>query len=83
MDTAAARNQSSERVFVYDLGGGTFDVSLVDIEGREHSVVATEGSPCWAATISISCWPILLPRQRDSVTIYLRRNSFGSTKNAG
>jgi molecular chaperone DnaK (HSP70) len=34
---------SSERVLVYDLGGGTFDVSLVDIEGREHSVVATEG----------------------------------------
>ena len=35
--------QSSERVLVYDLGGGTFDVSLVNIEGREHSVVATEG----------------------------------------
>jgi molecular chaperone DnaK (HSP70) len=35
--------QTDERVLVYDLGGGTFDVSLVDIEGREHSVIASEG----------------------------------------
>ncbi len=35
--------QADERVLVYDLGGGTFDVSLVDIEGREHSVIASEG----------------------------------------
>lgn len=35
--------ETDERVLIYDLGGGTFDVSLVDIEGREHSVVASEG----------------------------------------
>jgi molecular chaperone DnaK len=35
--------QADERVLIYDLGGGTFDVSLVDIEGREHTVVASEG----------------------------------------
>ncbi|MEO8127605.1 MAG: Hsp70 family protein [Bryobacteraceae bacterium] len=34
---------ADERVLIYDLGGGTFDVSLVDIEGREHSVIASEG----------------------------------------
>jgi len=31
------------RVMVYDLGGGTFDVTLVDIEGTEINVVGTDG----------------------------------------
>jgi len=35
--------ETKERVLIYDLGGGTFDVSLVNIEGREHSVIASEG----------------------------------------
>ena len=35
--------ETDERVLIYDLGGGTFDVSLVDIEGREHTVIASEG----------------------------------------
>lgn len=34
-----------EQLLVYDLGGGTFDVSLVRIEDRMHTVVATEGAP--------------------------------------
>jgi molecular chaperone DnaK (HSP70) len=37
--------ESDESVLVYDLGGGTFDASLVRIEGRTHSVVASEGVP--------------------------------------
>jgi molecular chaperone DnaK (HSP70) len=40
------RNRSSEReelVLVYDLGGGTFDASLVQLEGRTHTVLASEG----------------------------------------
>jgi actin-like ATPase involved in cell morphogenesis len=37
--------QVSERVLVYDLGGGTFDASLVQIENRTHSVIASEGVP--------------------------------------
>jgi molecular chaperone DnaK (HSP70) len=37
--------QASEHVLVYDLGGGTFDASLVDIEQRTHTVVASEGVP--------------------------------------
>lgn len=34
-----------ERILVYDLGGGTFDASLVDVDARTHSVVASEGIP--------------------------------------
>ncbi|MDZ4800193.1 MAG: Hsp70 family protein [Bryobacteraceae bacterium] len=33
-----------EQVLVYDLGGGTFDVSLVCIDGRLHTVASTEGA---------------------------------------
>jgi len=35
--------ESNELVLVYDLGGGTFDASLVRIEDHIHSVVASEG----------------------------------------
>ncbi len=31
------------RVLVYDLGGGTFDVTLVDIKGNDIEVIATDG----------------------------------------
>jgi actin-like ATPase involved in cell morphogenesis len=40
-----AAEGSSETILVYDLGGGTFDVSLVERAGRQHSVLATEGIP--------------------------------------
>jgi molecular chaperone DnaK (HSP70) len=36
---------SAEQVLVYDLGGGTFDASLVRIEDRSHTVIASEGVP--------------------------------------
>ena len=32
-----------QQLLVYDLGGGTFDVSLVNIAERMHTVLATEG----------------------------------------
>ncbi len=37
-------NRSADgHILVYDLGGGTFDVSLVEVNERTHSVVASEG----------------------------------------
>lgn len=33
------------RVVVYDLGGGTFDASLVRVDGDHHDVIATAGHP--------------------------------------
>jgi molecular chaperone DnaK (HSP70) len=37
------RQKTKGRILVYDLGGGTFDVSLVDVEGDQHTVLATDG----------------------------------------
>ena len=35
--------QADEITVVYDLGGGTFDVSILGIEGNDFAVLATEG----------------------------------------
>ena len=37
------RQKAKGRILVYDLGGGTFDVSLVSVEGGTHTVLASEG----------------------------------------
>jgi molecular chaperone DnaK (HSP70) len=47
----ASRNSSDRKnrvkggLLVYDLGGGTFDVSLVALGEREHSIIASDGIP--------------------------------------
>ncbi len=37
------RSEEKKRLLVFDLGGGTFDVSIVQLDGREITVVATTG----------------------------------------
>jgi len=39
----AHKTNDSGTILVYDLGGGTFDASLVEIGERTHHVIATEG----------------------------------------
>jgi molecular chaperone DnaK (HSP70) len=37
------RQRMQGRLLVYDLGGGTFDASLVEMEGGTHTVLASDG----------------------------------------
>ena len=37
------RQKVKGRLLVYDLGGGTFDASLVEIDANTHTVIASEG----------------------------------------
>jgi molecular chaperone DnaK (HSP70) len=37
------RQKASGRILVYDLGGGTFDVSLVELDAGTHTVLAWDG----------------------------------------
>jgi molecular chaperone DnaK (HSP70) len=39
----SARRSYPARIFVYDLGGGTFDASIVELSKEEHRVLASEG----------------------------------------
>jgi molecular chaperone DnaK len=38
-----AAGEGKKRVMVYDLGGGTFDVTVLDIDGSAFTAVATDG----------------------------------------
>lgn len=41
--SAEGKTDSLETVLVYDLGGGTFDVTLMEIFGNDYSAIATAG----------------------------------------
>ena len=43
LDPAAARGPAEETALVYDLGGGTFDVTVVELAERRVAVVAVDG----------------------------------------
>ncbi len=40
-----ARRELDRVIAVYDFGGGTFDVSILGLRGREYEVLATAGDP--------------------------------------
>lgn len=42
-DPSRTSSEWRERILVYDLGGGTFDVTLLEIEGTRFRAVATDG----------------------------------------
>jgi molecular chaperone DnaK len=41
--SASGEAKQAEKILVYDLGGGTFDVTLMLLEGCEYTAVATDG----------------------------------------
>jgi len=41
--TYGCRREQRERILVYDLGGGTFDISLIDVEEGITEVLASDG----------------------------------------
>ncbi len=43
--TYAIEQQHDTRIMVFDLGGGTFDVSILDVGGGVVEVIATSGDP--------------------------------------
>ena len=42
---ARTLNSRRERVLIYDLGGGTFDATLIDLAGGRHRALAHAGDP--------------------------------------
>ena len=36
-------SKKPEKILVYDLGGGTFDVTLMEIDGKSYTAIATDG----------------------------------------
>ena len=41
--TAKGESKQTEKIVIYDLGGGTFDVTLMEIDGRHYNAIATAG----------------------------------------
>ncbi|MDO4887964.1 MAG: Hsp70 family protein [Actinomycetaceae bacterium] len=41
---AGTVNSRRTKILVYDLGGGTFDASLVSVEGKDHEVLGSHGN---------------------------------------
>jgi len=44
---AAMRTAAAEKIAVYDLGGGTFDISVLELTAGVFEVKATNATPSW------------------------------------
>jgi molecular chaperone DnaK (HSP70) len=42
-DRSSRQKKTKSHIFVYDLGGGTFDASLVELDASQQRVIASEG----------------------------------------
>jgi molecular chaperone HscA len=67
-------------IAVYDLGGGTFDISILRLHRGVFEVMATGGDSALGVTISITCWrtgsrasrperPARCPSQRELLDV--------------
>jgi hypothetical protein len=54
-------------IAVYDLGGGTFDISILRLSRGVFEVLATGGIPRWAAMTSTICWRIISASRRAAI----------------
>ena len=65
-------NEASQKILVYDLGGGTFDVSIIEIEDWTRigplRCLPPAATPIWAVTISISAsWNMPWPSSKNRI----------------
>ncbi|GAA3139392.1 hypothetical protein GCM10020255_015500 [Rhodococcus baikonurensis] len=76
--------QTHETVLVFDLGGGTFDVSLLDVGEGVVEVRSTAATPTSAATTSTDAWWTTSPTnssvRRISICARMRRHCSASSR---
>ena len=76
--------KANETVLVFDLGGGTFDVSILDVGDGVVEVRARRATPISAATTSIAgsstCWPTASRTRTASTCARTRRRCSGSSR---
>jgi molecular chaperone DnaK (HSP70) len=50
--------REKSKIAVYDLGGGTFDLSILELNGASSKSSPPTATPAWAAMIWTSAWSI-------------------------